>query len=91
MKDWKGCSRSAALPVAGATICGFGWAFMCFKMPFTWVNIYYIVTFYNLIGNGPDFLLGFSVMLITMFAFSPLVNMVFNAFFEALDKDVRRA
>jgi hypothetical protein len=60
--------------MCGAWVCSFAWGFLCFKMPLTWEMGKTMLTFYNLVGNGPDFLLGFSIMLSTMYLLRPWLN-----------------
>jgi|Transcript_96801 hypothetical protein len=84
LSDWKERSatdrlqrmiRSAALPVVGAWCCAFGWGWMCFKLPLDWNTLIQILDFRLTLGNGPDFLLCFSVCMLVMFPLRQLVNL----------------
>lgn len=66
--------RSAALPIVGAWICGFGWAWMCFKLPMDLSTTINILDFRATVGNGPDFLLCFTTCLLIMNSLRSLVN-----------------
>jgi len=61
-------ARSAILPIIGAWVCSFAWSFMCFKIPITYDSVVGILTFYYVWGNGPDFLLSFTALLLVSFA-----------------------
>lgn len=61
-------ARSAVLPIIGAWVCSFAWSFMCFKIPITYDSVVGIMTFYYVWGNGPDFLLSFTMLLLVSFA-----------------------
>lgn len=68
--------RSAILPIIGAWICSFAWSFMCFKNPINGQSFVDILTFYYVWGNGPDFLLSFTTMLLVSFALRTPLNML---------------
>jgi hypothetical protein len=83
LSDWKERSaterfqrmiRSASLPVVGAWCCAFGWGWMCFKLPLDRNTLIQILDFRLTLGNGPDFLLCFSVCMLVMFPLRNLVN-----------------
>lgn len=83
LSDWKKrtlmqrlerLARSALMPVFGAWACAFGWAYMCFKLPFDMDGLIRILDFRLAIGNGPDFLLCFTTCLLTMYPLRGLVN-----------------
>lgn len=65
--------RSAILPIVGAWICSAAWSFMCFKIPITTETVVGILTFYYVWGNGPDFLLSFTIMLLISFSCRSLI------------------
>lgn len=66
--------RSATLPIIGAWVCSAAWSYMCFKIPITGETVLGIVSFYYVWGNGPDFLLSFTTMLLISFATRSLLN-----------------
>lgn len=66
--------RSASLPMVGAVICNCAWGFECWKAPITYEGMYDIVTFQKVLGNGPDFLVCFTVALMTMSCFRSSIN-----------------
>mmetsp|Transcript_51994 Transcript_51994/g.111342 ORF Transcript_51994/g.111342 Transcript_51994/m.111342 type:complete len:440 (-) Transcript_51994:80-1399(-) len=66
--------RSACLPIMGAWICAFAWAFMFFKLPINWTTAISIFTFYNVFGNGPDFILSFTTTLLLSFTWHKWMN-----------------
>lgn len=66
--------RSAMLPVVGAWVCSFAWSYMCFKVPIGYDSAKDIVTFYYVWGNGPDFLLSFTTLLLTSYAYKVLLH-----------------
>lgn len=71
--------RTCALPVCGAWVCSFAWAFLCFKVSVTKLTLVEILTFYKVFGNGPDFLLCFSINLaVTYILWEPITNRVQN-------------
>lgn len=67
-------ARSACLPIFAAWITGMAWGFMCFKLPLELNTVYMILDFRLAIGNGPDFLLCFTVCLLTMYPLRGIVN-----------------
>lgn len=71
--------RSASLPIVGAIICNCAWGFECWKAPLTYEGIYDIVTFQKVLGNGPDFLVCFTVALMTMSCFRSNINASFSS------------
>lgn len=58
--------RAAALAVCGAAVCSFAWCFVAFKMPLTVRTAWSIVTFNHVWGNGPDFLVSFTICLLVI-------------------------
>jgi hypothetical protein len=66
--------RSAALPILGAWVCSFAWAYMCFKIPITQESFVDIIAFYYVWGNGPDFLISFTTLLLVSFCFRHVLN-----------------
>jgi hypothetical protein len=64
--------RSALLPVLGAWICAFGWAYMCFDFPCDRSTVMKIFGFWFTPGNGPDFLLCFTTSLLIMYSLRKL-------------------
>jgi len=83
ISDWKKrgltelCSRvfrSICLVLIGALVCSFSWSFLCFKFPFTFDMVMSLLTFYNLVGNGPDFIISFATMLLIMFPLRDVIN-----------------
>jgi hypothetical protein len=66
--------RSAALPVVGAWVCSFAWSYMCFKIPITQESFVDVVAFYYVWGNGPDFLISFTTLLLVSFLFRHVLN-----------------
>lgn len=83
ISDWKKrgltelCSRvfrSICLVLIGALVCSFSWSFLCFKFPITFEMVMSLLTFYNLVGNGPDFIISFATMLLIMFPLRDVIN-----------------
>jgi len=68
--------RSATLPIIGAWVCSLAWSYMCFKIPITQESFMDILNFYYVWGNGPDFLLSFTTMLLVSFALRKPLNMM---------------
>jgi len=66
--------RSATLPIVGAWVCSLAWSYMCFKIPITGESFGDILLFYYVWGNGPDFLLSFTTMLLVSFALRTPLN-----------------
>jgi hypothetical protein len=66
--------RSAILPIIGAWVCSLAWSYMCFKIPITGESFRDILLFYYVWGNGPDFLLSFTTMLLISFALRTPLN-----------------
>jgi len=66
--------RSICLPMLGALICSFAWTFLCFKFPINFEMVASLLTFYNLVGNGPDFILSFATMMVIMFPLREIIN-----------------
>jgi hypothetical protein len=66
--------RSAMMPICGAWVTGFAWAWLCFKMPVTWDMASSLLSLYNVVGNGPDFLVSFTTTLLVMYAVRNPVN-----------------
>lgn len=67
--------RSAALPVLGAWVCAFGWGWMFFKMPMEIWTVIHLLDFRITLGNGPDFLLCFTVALLVTYPLRHALNM----------------
>lgn len=67
-------ARSALLPVVGAWTCGLGWGYMCWKLPFDWNGLIAVLDFRMSLGNGPDFLLCFTITLLCMYPLRHYVN-----------------
>jgi len=67
-------ARSAILPIIGAWVCSFAWSYMCFKIPINTETAVGILTFYYVWGNGPDFLMSFTTMLLVSFLFRDVIN-----------------
>jgi len=72
-------ARSALMPVFGAWVCAFGWAYLCFKLPLDIEGAIRILDFRLAIGNGPDFLLCFTTCLCAMYPLRGLVNKGLNS------------
>lgn len=66
--------RSICLPIIGALVCSFSWSFLCFKFPLTFEMVVSLLSFYNLVGNGPDFIMSFVTMLLIMFPLRNVIN-----------------
>lgn len=66
--------RSICLIVIGALVCSFSWSFLFFKFPITFEMVMSLLTFYNLIGNGPDFIISFATMILIMFPLKDVIN-----------------
>jgi hypothetical protein len=66
--------RSAILPIIGAWVCSFAWSYMCFKIPITQESFVDILLFYYVWGNGPDFLISFTTLLLASFALRTPIN-----------------
>lgn len=66
--------RSAVLPIIGAWVCSLAWSYMCFKIPITGESFKDILNFYYVWGNGPDFLLSFTTLLLASFALRTPLN-----------------
>lgn len=72
-------ARSALLPVGGAWVCGLGWGYMCWKFPIDLNGLFMVLDFRLSMGNGPDFLLCFTVCLLTMYSLRHAVNRFLGA------------
>merc|ERR1719454_793778 len=72
--------RAAAFPIVGAWICNFAWCFLYTKKdtPATWRLILDVFSFASVFGNGPDFLLGFSINLAILYALWRPINNVLD-------------
>lgn len=69
--------RAIFLPVLGAWVCNFAWCFICLKNEPTKELMIAVFTFTRVFGNGPDFLLGFSINLTLAYVlWRPLVKLV---------------
>jgi len=57
--------KAVAFPIIGAWICNFAWCFLYAKKdsPVSLRLVFDVFTFASVFGNGPDFLLGFSINL----------------------------
>mmetsp|Transcript_127908 Transcript_127908/g.239218 ORF Transcript_127908/g.239218 Transcript_127908/m.239218 type:complete len:469 (+) Transcript_127908:146-1552(+) len=66
--------RSAMLPVFAAWVCAFAWGYMCWKLPITLSGVLMILDFRVAVGNGPDFLMCFTISLLLMYPLRHLVN-----------------
>lgn len=75
---WTRVARSSLLPVGGAVLCSLAWCFVAFKIPLTARAVWQIVTFYHIWGNGPDFLLTFTICLLLMMPFRSQLRNTFG-------------
>lgn len=72
-------ARSALLPVCASWICSCAWGFMCFKFPMDENTLLAILKLRIAVGNGPDFLLCFTICLLAMYPLRHLVNQELSA------------
>lgn len=66
--------RSVMLPVCAAWVCAFGWGYMAWKLPITLSGVLMILDFRVAVGNGPDFLLCFTISLLLMYPLRHIMN-----------------
>jgi len=71
--------QAVALPIVGAWICNFAWCFLSAKQDAAVSArlVFDVFTFASVFGNGPDFLLGFSINLAVVYClWRPIVNFI---------------
>lgn len=68
--------RACIHPILGAWVCQFAWCFVYHKYLPTPSTVISIFTFARVFGNGPDFLLGFSINLFLAYMLWGMLNKI---------------